>query len=148
MKIESVDQLYQLVLQGRELQVWENMCTGFGAAGTILVVVIWAFVCAGLHVAFSETDTSYRKTGFLFSSIIGLIAMVLTAGDAALWYGSAHYGAKRAALPTDNDLKLVGGYLTGEKVLGSEKFDKLSDAAIMYLEKSAEKEGSHADTTR
>lgn len=148
MKIESVDQLYQLVLQGRELQVWENMFTGFGIIGVILVVVMWVFVFAGAGCTLSMTSSDERKGCLLVTAISSVIAIAITAGDAALWYGSVHYGAQRAALPTDADLKLVGGYITGEKVINSEKFDKLSDAAIMYLEKSAEKEGSHEDTAR
>lgn len=131
MKIENVDQLYRLVLQGRELQAWADLFFALGVTGAIAAGIAWLDTFSGAGCTLST-----------------LVAMVLTAGDVAAWYVSASYTAKRAALPTDADLKIVGGYLTGEKVLGSEKFDKLSNAAIMYLEKQAKEEGSHEDTAR
>lgn len=149
MKIETVDQLYQLVLQHRAMNV---ACFNWGW-GTFMLVLLTGFLVFIAFVAAADwTDHSRKKEERYQSGMLAIffamLAVACSFGTLHTWATYVDYAKQRAMLPSDHDLKLVGGYLVGGEVLNSEKFDKLSDAAILYLENKAKAEATDAPCSR
>lgn len=146
MHIENIDQLYQLVLQGRELEVWTNVLLPVSLIVGAVALLLW-FILVGCFLASSEdarTPEAKRKVVKDITSF-GWVCFAVTAVSCALFGGYCCVASQRAKLPVDSDIKTVGSYIIGEQVVKSDKFDRMSEAIINYIEnkpKEETKEGS------
>lgn len=146
MHIENIDQLYQLVLQGRELGVWTNVLLPVSIISGLVALLLW-FILMGYfltNVEDAKTPESQREL-VKDTTSFGWVCFAVTAVSCAIFGGYCCIASQRAKLPVDSDIKTVGPYIIGEQVVKSDKFDRMSEAIINYIEnkpKDGTKEGS------
>lgn len=115
---DEIMQMYQLVLEGRALDVIAD----FLAIFVFVVLAITFFV----SMFFSAERNNERVS--LIVAIAGLfVAMTLIASCGGVKYSAA-------LRPTLEDLKNVGAYKVGKQLIESEKTQRALDALINKLE--------------
>lgn len=130
----TLDQVYRLVLEHR---MWEgvgenigNACMGIGLL--VALATVTGLLAIGLMSDYASNSDEFKvlKGAVLVAKLGWFILPVLLAVDV-----SCTIFSKR--LPTDDDLKLIGGYKIGKQIVDSDKSQRLMDAMIKVYESEA-----------